>query len=100
MPRSSLDHYIEPAHASDVQHLADVAAKLQVTTDALGWRLMNLRRIDESTRLRLASLRRFDDQETPKLFSQAFVQKLHGRWTRDAFLRAKRLKHEACLWAN
>lgn len=77
MPRCSLDHFIEQERATDAQHLADVAASLQVTTDALGWRLKNLGRIDESTRVQLASLRRADDQEMPKLFSLAFVQKLH-----------------------
>lgn len=77
MPRSSLDKCIEQGRDMDALHLADVAATLQVTTDALGWRLKNLGRIDEPTRAKLAGLRRVDDQETPKLFSPAFVQKLY-----------------------
>lgn len=77
MPCASLDHFIEQGRATDVEHLADVAAKLQVTTDALGWRLKNLARIDDVTRLELAGVKRPDNQEVPKLFSQAFVMKLH-----------------------
>lgn len=77
MPRSSLDHFIEQGRATDVQHLADVAAKLQVTTEALSWRLKNLARIDDITRVELASVKRSDNQEVPKLFSPGFVKKLH-----------------------
>lgn len=77
MPSASLDHFIERGRAMDVQHLADVAATLQITTNALGWRLRNLDRIDEPTRVKLAGLGRSDDQDLPHLFSLAFVMKLH-----------------------
>lgn len=77
MPRKSLEHFIDPARAQDVQHLADVADQLQVSTDALGWRLLHLGRIDEQTRAALAAQRRPDQQATPNLFSMSFVQKLH-----------------------
>jgi Zn-dependent peptidase ImmA (M78 family)/transcriptional regulator with XRE-family HTH domain len=78
MPRRSLDHFIEPGWAADVQHLADVADILQVTTDVLAWRLKTLGRIDESTRVALAGLRRSGARELPKLFSLAFVTMLHA----------------------
>lgn len=77
MPSASLDHFIQSARAMDVKHLADVAEQLQVTTYALGWRLVNLGRIDEATRLALTKERRQDTQEVPKLFSARFVEKLH-----------------------
>ncbi|WP_243492407.1 XRE family transcriptional regulator [Massilia violaceinigra] len=77
MPTGSLDRFIDPARAMDVQHLADVAEQLQVTTHALGWRLTNLGRLDEPTRLALAKEKRQDTQELPKLFSAQFVEKLH-----------------------
>lgn len=77
MPCDSLDHFIEHGRATDIQHLADVAAKLQVTTEALSWRLKNLGRIDDVTRVQLASVKRSDNQEVPKLFSAAFIEKLH-----------------------
>lgn len=77
MPTSSLDHFIEPARATEVQHLADVAKQLQVTTYALGWRLKNLGRLDEPTRMALTKEKRQDTQELPKLFSVRFVKKLH-----------------------
>jgi len=77
MPSASLDRFIEPAHARDVQHLADVAKQLQVTTYALGWRLKNLGRIDEVSRVALVKEKRQDTQELPKLFSIRFVTKLH-----------------------
>lgn len=77
MPTASLDHLVEPTRANDVQHLADVAEQLQVTTYALGWRLKNLGRLDEPTRLALTAERRQDTQDVPKIFSVRFVEKLH-----------------------
>lgn len=77
MPCTSLDHFIDQGRATDVQHLADVAAELQVTTEALGWRLKNLARIDDITRVELARVKRSDHHPVPELFSPAFVKKLH-----------------------
>jgi Zn-dependent peptidase ImmA (M78 family)/transcriptional regulator with XRE-family HTH domain len=77
MPSKSLDHFLEPARLKDVQHLVEVADRLQVTTYALGWRLKNLGRIDEETRTKLAGVRKQDDQDEPALFSPVFAQKLH-----------------------
>lgn len=78
MPGASLDHCIEPARAMDVQHLADVAEALQVTTTTLGWRLQALGRIDEPTRMKLADVCTHHNQQPPNLFSLDFVRKLHS----------------------
>jgi len=78
MPRIALDALIEPARAHDVQHLAHVAAELKVTSDALGWRLLNLHRIDDATRKKLAEFKRSDGAgDVPRPFSQTFVELLH-----------------------
>lgn len=76
MPRSSLENFFEPSDASDIQHLASVATKLQVTSDALGWRLKNLGLIDEDARVGLALIKSPDDTALPRLFSKMFVLKL------------------------
>ncbi|MBB3193311.1 helix-turn-helix domain-containing protein [Roseateles terrae] len=79
MPRASLDSLIHPARANEVVHLADVAAELQVSTTALGWRLRSLGRIDEPIRVALSQITRPDPVgETPKLFSAPFVRDLHA----------------------
>jgi transcriptional regulator with XRE-family HTH domain len=77
MPQASLDYLIEPARATDVGHLADMARELQVTPDALGRRLFELGRIDEATRARLSEVPQPDDQPVPNLFSLPFVDQLH-----------------------
>lgn len=78
MPKSSLDALIYPEQQKDLKHLADVAAQLRVSVDALGWRLRALGRIDEATRERLARERRAEPAgEQPKLFAETFVKQLH-----------------------
>lgn len=78
MPKASLDAFIDPARQKDAAHLADVAVKLRVSTEALGWRLKTLSRIDEPTRETLARTRRPElIGEVPQLFSSSFVKELH-----------------------
>jgi Zn-dependent peptidase ImmA (M78 family) len=78
MPTSSLDTFIEPARVADARHLAEVAAKLRVSTEALGWRLLQLGRIDTKTRTALAAVRLSGaKEETPRPFSKTFVAMLH-----------------------
>ena len=54
MPIESLTTLIDPDRRGDTTHLAEVAARLRVTTQALGWRLFNLKWIDDSTRAALS----------------------------------------------
>ena len=77
MPRESLDYFIEPTRANDVAHLADVADAMQVTTGALGRRLVALGRIDQLTRAALEDAQRPDNEEPPARFSLPFTEKLH-----------------------
>lgn len=78
MPRAALDELIEPARAQDVRHLAEVAAKLRVSTQALSWRLLHLHRIDEATRAKLAQRKPQPVKDAaPALFSTEFVRQLH-----------------------
>jgi Zn-dependent peptidase ImmA (M78 family) len=78
MPSVSLDLLIDQARVKDVRHLADVATRLSVSIDALGWRLRSLGRIDEGTREKLSRLPHPEaGNETPELFSPNFVKLLH-----------------------
>lgn len=78
MPTASLDAFIDPVHRTEAKHLADVAGRLQVSTDALGWRLRALKRIDETTREQLARTRNVESAgDLPLLFSASFVKQLH-----------------------
>ena len=78
MPKASLDALLDPERRKDVKHLADVAVQLRVSVSALSWRLRALGRIDESTRSKLARVRRPDAAaEQPKPFSESFVKQLH-----------------------
>jgi len=93
MPESSLDALIDPARQKDAEHLADVAAQLLVSTEALGWRLRALGRIDEATRKVLAKTRRAElVGETPKLFSPRFVKELHAALDRGRVTARKAAK--------
>lgn len=78
MPTESLDYFIEPTRANDVGHLADMADAMQVTTGALGRRLLALGRIDPITRAALEGAQRPDNQEAPNRFSLPFAEKLHA----------------------
>ena len=93
MPKASLDALIDPARQKDAGHLADIAAQLLVSTEALGWRLRALGRIDEATREVLASARRPElIGETPKLFSSRFVKELHAALDRGRLTARKAAK--------
>ncbi len=93
MPKASLEALIEPARQKDVAHLADVAATLLVSTDALGWRLKALGRIDEPTREALARTRRPAlIGEVPPLFSSSFVKELHVALDRGRLTARKAAK--------
>jgi len=79
MPTSSLDVFIETEKAGDVGHLAEVAAKLRVSNEALSWRLFQLGRVDKSTQKALAASKSIGVKEdAPKPFSPAFVSMLHN----------------------
>lgn len=78
MPKASLDAFIDPKHHKDARHLVEVAAKLKVSTDALGWRLRALGRIDEATRMALVQAPRAPlTDDVPNLFSERFAKELH-----------------------
>ena len=78
MPRASLNVLVDQSKKADVRHLLDVATKLQVSTEALGWRLLRLEWIDDATRLALRELKvPAERDETPKPFSSDYVQLLH-----------------------
>lgn len=78
MPKASLDALIKPGKAEDVAHLFEVATRLCVTPEALGWRLFNLGRLSSATRMVLAAQRRVGPAGAqPKLFSEWFVKALH-----------------------
>jgi hypothetical protein len=57
MPLESLGVLIDPKRRDDPAHLAEAAARLHVTTKALGWRLFNLGWINEDTGRALATER-------------------------------------------
>lgn len=79
MPRSSLDLFVVREKKSDIRHLRDVAAKLKVSTEALGWRLLQLGRIDEPTRVALKDQKGFTEgEEAPNPFSTEYVKMLHS----------------------
>jgi len=78
MPTSSLAQLIDPARFDDVQHLAEVARNMQVSTGALAYRLFNKRMIDQLTRDELLRFRATQTQvELPKLLSSSSVSLLH-----------------------
>ncbi|SEK66421.1 protein of unknown function [Roseateles sp. YR242] len=91
MPTASLNALVDPDRAKDADHLADIARQLRVSTDALGWRLRGLGRIDEATRLKLAATRRAESptSETPKPFSTMFVKELHAALDRGRLTARK-----------
>lgn len=78
MPRTSLDALMGDGRSTDVVKLFDVAKQLQVSAEALGWRLHSLGRIDEATRVALSQFHQADSAEAlPGLFSRSFVEQLH-----------------------
>lgn len=80
MPKSSLIHFIDPACYGDPQHLTEVARQLQVSTQALAFRLYNLKMIDQPTCSALCEPNEATPKhmaEPPKLLSGSFVSLLH-----------------------
>ncbi len=78
MPLESLKALIDPSRSEDAAHYAEVAARLQVTTQALGWRLFNLKWISDSTRAALSYERPNRGSSTlPNRFSLGFAVMLH-----------------------
>jgi len=81
MPCSSLDRLIPRERLTDIKHLCLAAKVLQVAPSTLGWRLFNLKLIDEGTRRTLA--RKREPRESPstpdhlRLFSPTYVRMLH-----------------------
>jgi len=78
MPMESLNTLIDPDRREEAAHIADVAGRLRVTTQALGWRLFNLKWISDSTRAALSYERptRFPATQ-PNRYSLGFVVMLH-----------------------
>ncbi len=78
MPMESLTTLIDPSRRQDLAHIAEVAARLRVTTQALGWRLFNLKWINDSTRAALSHERPARTPATqPNRYSLGFVAMLH-----------------------
>ena len=79
MPVKSLDKFIEPARSTDISHLVDVAAKLKVSTAALGWRLVHLRRLTvaQQAQLQAVAVDAAVEGGVPEQFSLPFVTMLH-----------------------
>jgi len=78
MPLESLTVLVDPKRREDSAHLAEAAARLRVSTDALGWRLFNLGWINEATRRALASQRPdWTPQPIPDPYSPSFAALLH-----------------------
>jgi Zn-dependent peptidase ImmA (M78 family)/transcriptional regulator with XRE-family HTH domain len=78
MPMECLATLIDPNRREDAAHIAEVAARLRVTTQALGWRLFNLKWISDSTRAALPYERPSRPPSThPNRYSLAFAVMLH-----------------------
>ncbi len=78
MPTSSLTELIDPARFGDSEYLVEIAHRMQVSTAALAFRLVNAKMIDKPTceKLRNLKLPKFQNEE-PKLLSETFVTLLH-----------------------
>jgi hypothetical protein len=78
MPLESLGVLIDSKRRDDTAHLAEAAARLHVTTKALGWRLFNLGWINEETRRALATERPGRSHTPiPDQYSMGFAVMLH-----------------------
>lgn len=79
MPRLSLDMLLDRKRIDDITHLCEVSELLRVAPMTLGWRLFNLKLIDEDMRRRLSQEKqRPAVSGSPKPFSATFVKMLHG----------------------
>jgi len=78
MPLASLKALIDPSRGEDAAHFAEVAARLRVTTQALGWRMFNLKWISDSTRAALSCERpNRGSAILPNRYSLGFAVMLH-----------------------
>jgi Zn-dependent peptidase ImmA (M78 family)/transcriptional regulator with XRE-family HTH domain len=78
MPLATLEKIIPAEQLKDVNFIANVARELQVSTSALGFRLLNAKMIDKATceAIRKSPMLK-TNVEVPKLFSASFVTLLH-----------------------
>lgn len=78
MPTAALLQLIDRRRIAQPDHFCDVARQLHVSSEALAWRLCNLKWIDEGTRRSLRVARPPAQRTaTPKRFSASFVNLLH-----------------------
>ena len=77
MPMGLLKASIPEDRFEDAGYLAEIARQFQVSTQTLGFRLLNAGLISSATQLALAEIRLQDHTETPKLLSTPFVTLLH-----------------------
>ena len=75
MPQESLNNLIDLNRITDSTYIAEVATKFHVTSMALGWRLFNLKLIDDTTRASLAYVRTTQQPSMQgfQRFSKSFV---------------------------
>lgn len=74
MPMRLLKAAIPAERLEDAGYLAEVARQFQVSTVALGYRLLNANLISKQTQLTLDSIRLENIAETPKLLSAPFAR--------------------------
>lgn len=100
MPRISLNKFIDSKKQNNIAHLCEVAAKLQVSPEALAWRLFNLNKISFDTQNSL-KLKKQEPQKTaiPKLFSDNFVKMLHNA-LENGYLSARKASKTIGLELN
>ena len=77
MPAYALDELLDPARAGDLDHLREVAGRLQVAPLMFGWHLFHTGRIDAAARDRLAQLPPQREDSPPPPFSPTFLRLLH-----------------------
>lgn len=77
MPKYQLDVMVDKNHLDDTGHLADVANRLRVNTQAFGWRLYNLGWITPEVRSALTYENgAHEHNEIPKPFSSTLIASL------------------------
>ncbi|MET3106422.1 Zn-dependent peptidase ImmA (M78 family)/DNA-binding XRE family transcriptional regulator [Oxalobacteraceae bacterium GrIS 2.11] len=74
MPSASLERLIDPKRSNSIEHLVEVAAALHVSPVALGWRLVNLKKIDKAICQQLTGISsQLASTEMPRQFSFEFI---------------------------
>lgn len=78
MPVESIENLLKSDLINDPSHVCSVATKLQVSTAALGYRLLNLGKIEKTYAASLASIGDSTAKgQCPKLFSRSFTTLLN-----------------------